>query len=65
MIIEKEFTLKGVHLSELSDQYEAEFGLSPMVFDEQYDKFKAFVRENGIYMRDPVDCIKIKFILER
>lgn len=65
MIIEKEFNLKGIHLSELSDQFEADLGLSISVQDEEYKKFITFIRKHEIYMKDPVDRIKIKLILER
>jgi hypothetical protein len=65
MIIEKDFYLKGIQLSELSDQYEAILGLTILVEDQEYKDFLEFVRKHEIYMKDPVDCVKIKLILDR
>jgi len=65
MIIEREFYLKGIHLSELSDQFEANIGLTVSVEDEEYKDFIKFIRKNEIYMKDSKDCVNIKFILER
>ena len=65
MIIEKEFELKGIWISELSDQNEAEIGLTILETDIEYRDFIAFIRKHEIYMKDPVDSVKIKFRLER